>query len=255
MNNKKFMDEIVYNKNTKNKILFIFTTLGMSGLIFLFYFMFDRLFMYAQVFAEIFLMTIGVSVLGLFYVKKDKYIAKYGKIKAYRKAFYQFHVTTMPFIYMSALHPLYAANDGKIILNIYVRVIIGAYFIISALLLHRKSIKIFGVDNLFMYYVYFPEKSVKTESTIHSILRHPIYSAMARVSIGLGIIMGTTDSILLGFVLPLSQFFWINLFEEKELIARFQESYKNYKKSTPAIWNKPQNIYKFWKFLLCSNNQ
>lgn len=151
---------------------------------------------------------------------------------------------------MSAIHPLYAANTQGRIIPIYVSVTIGGYFILSALLLHRKSIKIFGMDNLFMYYVYFPEKSKKTESVIHSLLRHPIYSAMARISVGLGVLMGTPDSIMLGIVLPIVQFFWLKYFEEKELIERFGESYNDYIKNTNAIWNKPQNIIKYWKFLL-----
>ena len=242
------MNEIICY-NAKKKFEFYGITIGMCAVIVCSYLFMDRLFPFSQVAAEILLMTICVYTLGRFYVKKSAYNEKYGREKAYLNAFYRFHVTTMPFIYMSALHPLYAANTQKLILPLWARIMFGVYFLGSAAILHRKSIKIFGMDNLFMYYVYFPEKSKKTESEIHSLLRHPIYSAMARISIGSGLLMGTVDSILLGFILPISQMFWLRLFEEKELVQRFP-TYKDYIKSTNAIINKPKNIIAFWKFIL-----
>ncbi len=233
----------------KKKVAFFGITFGMAFLILLTYLCFDRLFPFSQVAAEVLLMTICVFTLGRFYVKKSLYEDKYGREEAYVNAFFRFHVTTMPFIYMSALHPLYAANKMDTIIPLPLRIALGGYFLLSAIILHRKTIKIFGMDNLFMYYVYFPEKSKKTESVIHSMLRHPIYSAMARISIGSGLLMGTIDSIVLCIVLPIAQLFWLKLFEEKELVSRFP-TYADYIKSTNALINKPKNLIKFWKFLL-----
>ena len=248
MDNKYFWNNIICY-DMKKKVAFFGITIGMCLLILFTYLFFDRMFIFSQVIDEAILMTICVFTLGRFYTKKEKYIEKYGRDEAYVYAFFRFHVTTMPFIYMSALHPLYAANKLDIILFLPIRIIFGGYFLLSAVILHRKTIKIFGMDNLFMYYVYFPEKSKKTESVIHSMLRHPIYSAMARISIGSGLLMGTIDSIVLGLVLPISQIFWLKLFEEKELVQRFP-TYAEYIKNTNALINKPKNLFKFWKFLI-----
>lgn len=101
-----------------------------------------------------------------------------------------------------------------------------------------------------MYYVYFPEESIQVESIIHSIMRHPVYSAMVRISLGTGCLMGTVDSIALGFVLPIVQYCWLRLFEEKELIERFGDGYRSYIQSTNAILSKFRNLGTFWLFLL-----
>ncbi|WP_024832004.1 methyltransferase family protein [Ruminiclostridium josui] len=250
MENKVFLEEKVYGKKKINQFLFYFITIGEVAALAVFYYFFDRTFKYSQIVGQALILAVGVTVLGQMYGKREKYIRKFGKGVAYRKAFYRFHVTTMPCIYTSALHPIFAYSESGSIINIYVRAIIAAYFVVSAVLLHRKTIKIFGVDNLFMYYVYFPEESVKTESIIHSIIRHPVYSAMSRISIGLGILRGTPVSIILGFILPISQIFWFNIFEEKELVERFGKSYIDYKKNVWAIWVKLQSLPKFWSFLI-----
>lgn len=250
MDNKIFMNEVVCNGKKRNAFLFYFLTIGEMAAIAIFYYFFDRAFKYSQIAGQAVLLAITVTVLGQFYVNKKKYIKKYGVEEAYRKAFFRFHVTTMPFIYVSAIHPIYAYSQSPAFINIHLRVIIAAYFIISAVILHRRTIKIFGVDNLFMYYVYLPEKSIKTESTIHSIIRHPVYSAMARTSIGFGILGGTPESVIVGIILPISQLFWLSIFEEKELVQRFGKGYSDYKKSVWAVWVKPKNLGGFLNFLL-----
>ena len=42
----------------------------------------------------------------------------------------------------------------------------------------------------------------------------------------------------------------IRLVEEKELIKRFGDSYRDYQKNTPAIYIKPKDIGRFMKFLI-----
>lgn len=250
MDNKIFMNDIVCNHKKTNAFLFYFITIAEIAAIATFYYFFDRAFKYSQIVGQAVLLAFAITVLGQFYVKKKKYIAKYGVEEAYRKAFFRFHVTTMPFIYASAIHPIYAYSQTPPFINIHVRVVIAAYFVISAIILHRRTIKIFGIDNLFMYYVYFPEKSVKTESTIHSIIRHPVYSAMARISIGLGVFAGTPETVILGTILPISQLFWLSIYEEKELVQRFGKGYADYKKNVWAIWVKPKSLGGFFNFLL-----
>lgn len=86
MNNKVFMNEIIYC-NLKKRIIFYNVTIGMCGIIVGSYLIFDRLFPYSQVLAEILLMSIGILILGRFYLKKEKYSKVFGREEAYNKAF------------------------------------------------------------------------------------------------------------------------------------------------------------------------
>lgn len=253
MDNKIFLNNIVYENRVVNKFRFWFISFFNAIIIAIFYILSNNYAVYGSVISEIIVLSIAVITLGLFYTNKLKYIEKYGKKEAYHKAFYNFHVTSMPLIYVSALHPLLTLvgqSGFEInIIGILIR-IFGLYFIITGIVLHRRSIKLFGLDNLFMYYVYYPELGEKKESVIHSMLRHPIYSAMSRISIGFGLLVGTPSSICCCVILPIMQLVWLKCYEEKDLLARFKSEYKNYTKQTPAIFVKIKDIHKFWKFLL-----
>ncbi|SCW48531.1 Phospholipid methyltransferase [Streptococcus equinus] len=249
MENKVFLNNIIYENSTFKKLKFYFLTVFMSVVVGIFYLVLDKYSGYIQVGSEIVIMLVAVLVLGNFYMNKDKYIKKYGKVSAYNKAFFRFHVTAMPLIYVSVLHPIMIQSSQMLPCLVVFRMF-GVYFLLSGIILHRKSIKLFGVDNLFMYYVYYPELGKKTESTIHRILRHPIYSAMSRISLGLGLLSGNFISVLCSISVPIMQVLWLSLFEEKDLIERFPQTYIEYMEITPAIFVKKDRIIDFWKFLL-----
>ncbi len=238
-------------------MLFYGITFVLLASIFLIYFLFDSLFEYSPIFFQAVLLFFATNLLGMFYIKKEKYKKIYGE-DAYVKAFFRFHVTAMPFIYMSTIHPAFT-NYSSFLQDFpqffsspyyWIHIAIGGYLLLSGLLLHPKVIKTFGFDNLFMYYVYFPEKGEKNESPVYGMMRHPLYSAMARIALGLGILRGTVDSICVGAIIPLCQFFWLAVYEEPDLIKRFGEEYKKYQKSVWAIFVKPKYVAKFWKYLI-----
>ncbi len=248
MNNELFLNNEVYRKKSSMKFTFYFLTIFIVFFIGGFYYFFDRLFPYSQIIGQILVLTVATNLLGQFYLKKEKYQRIY-KDEAYVKAFYRFHVTAMPLIYVSALHPIFAYSTGEIINCWYINFVFGGYLILSAILLHRRTIKIFGVDNLFMYYVYYPEKGGKTDSIIHSMLRHPIYSAMMRLALGLGLLRGTLESFCVGLIIPFLQFFWLYVYEEPDLITRFGKEYKKYRHNVWALLVKPKELLLFWGFL------
>jgi protein-S-isoprenylcysteine O-methyltransferase Ste14 len=72
--------------------------------------------------------------------------------------------------------------------------------------------------------------------------------------VGLGLALLNSGIFALSFMpfLPLGFFGWIRLVEEKDLIERFSD-YAEYRKRTPAFWVKPQDIGKFFKFLITGN--
>jgi protein-S-isoprenylcysteine O-methyltransferase Ste14 len=113
-----------------------------------------------------------------------------------------------------------------------------------------RGILAFGMDNLALLYVYFPEEGKLVNSNIYSVLRHPVYAGVLRVIIGLALINGNANSIAFILFAPLGLTGWIRLVEEKELLERFGASYADYRKRVPAFWPKWRDLGKFFGFLL-----
>ncbi len=127
---------------------------------------------------------------------------------------------------------------------------LGWFMVCVGALLWVRSVQTFGVDNLTLLYVYYPEEGRIVDSSIYSILRHPIYASAIRVWMGLALLNGNANSIIFSIFVPLGLTGWIRLVEEKELIERFGQSYADYRKRIPAFWPRLRDLGKFFKFLL-----
>jgi len=199
--------------------------------------------------SEIVVLAIGFMVFSLFFSGRKAYLEKYNE-GAYRRAFLRFALPGLAIILASIAHIAYMNGPkwppGMITTAM---AILGWYWIIVGAILWFRSVLAFGVDNLTMLYVYFPENGPIINSTIYGILRHPIYAAALRIGIGLALLNTSIYALtfipffLLGFT------GWITLVEEKELLERFPE-YAGYRKQVPAFWVKPRNIGRFWSFLI-----
>ena len=95
-----------------------------------------------------------------------------------------------------------------------------------------------------MLYVYYPQESRIVNSSIYSVLRHPIYAAVLYIGIGLAFIHANWYALLVALILPLILMGWVRLVEEKELLERFP-GYADYRKHVPAFWAKPHDLAKF----------
>ena len=85
---------------------------------------------------------------------------------------------------------------------------------------------------------------------IESLIRHPIYSAVIRIGLALGLWRGTWFSIAFGLFMPLGLTIWLRLVEEPELIERFREGYAQVRRKTPAFWPRLRDAGKFLQFLM-----
>ena len=254
MKDSNFLKEVVFNNNKINAFRFYFITILMSILVAGFFYYFDRFskIPFAPIISQALILFIALIGLGMFFTKKRRLQKTMGD-NAYRTAFYRYHVTFIPFIYISALHPLFIPTHYGIMEienTFYIRFILAFYFLTTGILLHIRSRKLFGIDNLFMYYVYYPNESKIIKSVIHLILRHPIYSAMSRIAIGLALINGNLTSVIIALLLTCNQIFWLYFYEEPDLIKRFGCDYKQLKQKVPALFIKPKNTLIFIKFLL-----
>jgi len=198
---------------------------------------------------EIVILALGLLIMSRFFSQKKNYQKKYGEL-AFRNAFTRFNIPGLGIVFASIAHLGYITGPG--IPAIWWRpilVIIGWILVVIGGILWFRSVAAFGVDNLAMLYVYFPDESRRADSSIYQILRHPVYSAALDIGIGLSLIHANWYGLVVALILPIFMMGWVRLVEEKELIERFPD-YIEYRKHTPAFWVKPQDLVKFYRFLI-----
>ena len=100
-----------------------------------------------------------------------------------------------------------------------------------------------------MLYGYFPAEGRLVESAVYGFLRHPAYSGVVRLGLALGLWRGTWASIAFGLFVPLGLALWLRTIEERELVARFGDGYRHYRRRTPAFFPRTRDMLRFWRFL------
>ncbi len=182
--------------------------------------------------------------------RRQAYRARWGEL-AYRNAFALHVLPGMPVVVAAIAHIAYLPGPriafGPAALPVLV---LAVALLVSAAVLWIRSMWTFGVDNLSLLYVYFPEESRLVDASIYSVIRHPVYSAASQVCLGLGLWRGTWLSVAFGLFAPLGLTVWLRLAEERELIERFGESYGAYRRTVPAFYPRVRDWGKFFRFLL-----
>jgi protein-S-isoprenylcysteine O-methyltransferase Ste14 len=130
------------------------------------------------------------------------------------------------------------------------RIVFSVLFLIMALLTMFRTIFAFGIDNAAMLYVYYPEESKIVNHKIYSIIRHPLYVSVYFLMISALISVFSIYSVIITVIFVLCFSYHIYCIEEKELIERFGDGFKEYRKEVPALVIHPKNWGKFFKFLI-----
>jgi len=198
--------------------------------------------------SQIVVMALGYLLLSRFFTQKKRLIEQYNDA-AYRHAFGKFALPGLAIIFAALAHIVYM-NGPKFTQPALVTVFNwgGWVFIIIGVILSIRGVNTFGVDNLTMLYVYFPEESSLINSSIYGIVRHPIYAGALRVGIGLALLNMGIYPLTFAILLPLGLFGWVRLVEEKELLERIP-TYAEYRKDVPAFFPYPNKLSGFFKFL------
>ena len=219
-------------------------------------------------------LCIGIIALFLVFqmwLHRDRLKAKYGQL-SYQKIFLVGFagVTCILSIVIHNLIPFYTWNVGfwsqfpYSVLSTpltsyvsplafffgYLRVICGIFLGLLGLLMFFRSIVTFGFDYMAVIYLYFPEESELQDHKIYSVLRHPTYSGALIICLGGAVLQFTLYSIIFFFILYIGMLIHIHFVEERELIHRFGDSYKDYRHKTPAFFVRPKNWGQFFKFIL-----
>lgn len=105
-----------------------------------------------------------------------------------------------------------------------------------------RALLTFGFDYMTLVYLYFPEESSMQNHKIYSVMRHPTYGAALLINLA-GMFFTFTIFSVLFFALLLSGF-WLHVHfvEERELIERFGESYRQYRSKVPAFFVYPHKF-------------
>ncbi|MFX0008174.1 MAG: methyltransferase family protein [Promethearchaeota archaeon] len=219
-------------------------------------------------------LIIGIIAIFLIYQMwfyRDRFKAKYGQL-SYQKiflagfggvvvifsivihtyiAFYRWNVgfwTQFPYSFFTT--PLSSYLSPIALFFEYLRLICGVFLGILGLLMAIRALFTFGFDYMTVIYLYFPEESELQDNKIYSALRHPTYAGALIICLGGAILQLTVYSILFFLILYFGMLIHIHFVEEKELINRFGDSYKKYRKNVPAFFVRPKNWGKFFKFII-----
>jgi protein-S-isoprenylcysteine O-methyltransferase Ste14 len=199
---------------------------------------------------EVVLGTLGFALLYMFFRVKTNFKAKYGSL-AYSKAISRFGYPALGIIF--AVVARIGNIPGPPIPRFWwypVLSVFGWVLVVAGALLFLRAVQTFGVDNLTMLYVYFPEESQLVDHKIYDILRHPAYGAAQRIALGLALLNGTWFALTCALIFMLGLWGWVRLVEEKELLERFGPSYAEYRRRVPAFWPRPRDLGRFFKFLI-----
>nr|MDO8079261.1 isoprenylcysteine carboxylmethyltransferase family protein [Candidatus Freyarchaeota archaeon] len=135
-------------------------------------------------------------------------------------------------------------------IDLVLRTVCGATFALLGFLTVFRAIQSFGVDYMAVLYLYYPEESELQEHEIYSVLRHPTYSGVVLIFLGAVFARFSVYSILFFIIFLVGLLCHIRLVEERELIERFGESYREYQKRVPALIVRPSKIVVYLKFLV-----
>ena len=213
----------------------------------------------------------GYLLVYLFWKKKDNLLKKLSN-KAYQKALI-LALIGIPCVLTVMIHTYFPTDliipissvdfvtsylsrsiteifIGVSFLDISIRSTIGLLLLIVGVTTIFRTLNTFGIDYMALVYVYHPEESEVQDHKIYSMIRHPTYSAIFIVGLGGVFFRFSLYSIIFYLMLICGMMIHIRLVEEKELINRFGDSYREFQKQVPAILIKPKDITRFMKFLI-----
>lgn len=222
----------------------------------------------------------GLSIVHVVWRKRNEFIAKDEKT-AYQKSL-NYSLTGIPILVGGFIHAympiswlaarifsldepqnpltnLFERSVGQVIADtignpeyrdLIPRIIFSILFLILAWITIIRTIFVFGMDNASMLYLYYPEESKLVDHKIYSIVRHPLYVGVLILSVSAMISNFSIYSIGIFLIFLICFNYHIFGVEEKELIQRFGDGFREYRKKTPALIIKPKNWGRYFKFLI-----
>lgn len=129
------------------------------------------------------------------------------------------------------------------------QVILGTTVFVIGFLLAIRSVETFGFDYVTVVYLYYPEESHLIDNKIYSIVRNPVYGAAILMGLG-GVFFRCSFYAAFVWVLVALVFVvHIRFVEDRELLERFGDSFRDYQRQVPSLFVHPKNLGKLILFL------
>jgi protein-S-isoprenylcysteine O-methyltransferase Ste14 len=213
-----------------------------------FFRVFDGMFAGATLVSTFLVIGAGQMLVAQVIVRRAGFKARWAE-HAYAVAFRWFLVPGLTLVFVGAAH--FGWIEGERVLPREIALVPVLYLLASGVILWVRAIIAFGIHNLSLLYVYYPSESRLVQSNVYSVLRHPVYSAVFRIIFALVLWNGSAFALLAGCVAPLAMTVWLRWVEEAELIERFGEGYRDYRRRVPALFNfDPRTWGVLWRFLV-----
>lgn len=228
---------------------------------------------------SLFLACLAFWLIGRLWSQRDSMKEKYGD-RAYQRMIMKgvtgvflipplvFHAATSIRSLNLTIPPIPPVNELSILwsqsilpmlgvpseVDIVIRVLLSGFFLLLGGLTVRAALFTFGIDYMTVVYLYYPEESEIQNHEIYSIVRHPAYMGGVLLTVAAIVFRFSIYSMILGFIAYLV--FKLQTFrEEKELIERFGDSFREYMSRTTALYVKPKEIPTYIRFLKGSHGQ
>jgi protein-S-isoprenylcysteine O-methyltransferase Ste14 len=168
-------------------------------------------------------------------------------------AFYQFSPSYWAVSPLSMLAvPLETLFGNLASVVFFLKIGISVFFFIIGASTSARALQVFGFDYITVVYLYFPEESELQEHEIFSVIRNPTYSGILFIGLAGTFFTFTIFSFIFFAFLLAGFYLHVYLVEERELVQRFGESYKDYRKRTPTFFARPKDLRKLFRYLFRS---
>ncbi len=182
-------------------------------------------------------------MLGGFWRLRPVYRERYAE-RAYQKLFFRFLLPAVTGGIAALFFPIFVS--GERLLPRPLAWGIAAYLLLTAQLLERRGPEIFWSWDIraFVYSV-IPERAQVLTSGVFRFVRHPVYSAMVRWALALGLVRNNPASVACGAMVVAGLWAWSRV-EERDL-ERSSPDYALYRRDVPALFS--TRPLAFWRYL------
>jgi protein-S-isoprenylcysteine O-methyltransferase Ste14 len=147
------------------------------------------------------------------------------------------------------VHPL-MVNGGRF-LPTWVAIPLGLLLVAFGLLIRRSAMagSGFSVGHAFGVYLVFPQDGNLVDKELYAYLRHPLSVGVICIAIGFGVARNSVLAILTALIYLFPILVQMKL-EDDELIERFGDAHRRYRKETRALFPRWQDVGRLLRLVL-----
>lgn len=130
------------------------------------------------------------------------------------------------------------------------RLLLGGLLLVFAVTFGVRTIRTFGIDYMLVVYLYYPEESTVQDHEIYSMMRHPTYAGWLVLVLSTTVLRASIYGLVDFLLFYLALVLWLRGVEERELVDRFGDDYREYMNTVPAFVPRAEDWTDFFAFFL-----